>query len=143
MANLIYPLAKNAFLKGQIDLVTGSTLKAMLVSTTSGADGTHNYTYSSAHEFLSDIPAGARITSGVALSSKAVSAGAFSCGTITWASVAQIAAQTGQTLLIYNDTGTESTSRLVARHDTLTGMPVTPNGADIAVTWPGAVFTLS
>lgn len=37
--------------------------------------------------------------------------------------------------MIYADTGTESTSPLIAFIDTATGLPITPNGGDIIVTW--------
>ena len=54
MANHIYPLAKKQMLLGGIDL-SSVNVKALLVNV-SGA-GTL-YTYSAAHEFLSDIPSG-------------------------------------------------------------------------------------
>jgi hypothetical protein len=37
--------------------------------------------------------------------------------------------------VIYKDTGTAATSPLIAYIDTATGLPVTPNGGDITVTW--------
>ena len=40
-----------------------------------------------------------------------------------------------EALVIYKDTGTESTSPLIMYIDTATGLPVTPNGGDITVTW--------
>jgi hypothetical protein len=41
-----------------------------------------------------------------------------------------------EALLIYIDTGSAATSRLVAYIDTgVTGLPVTPNGGDIVITW--------
>lgn len=143
MANFVYPLALTAFAKGQIDLLTGSTLKAMLVSTTTGAGSPQNYTYNSADEFITAVPAGARLTAGVALSGKAVAAGALTAASVLFPAVTQPAAQTGQKIVIYNDTGTPATSRLVALIDTLTNLPVTPNGADISITWTGAVVTLA
>jgi len=36
---------------------------------------------------------------------------------------------------IYKDTGTESTSYLIANINSATGLPVTPNGGDIIVQW--------
>ena len=38
-------------------------------------------------------------------------------------------------IVIYKDTGTEATSPLIAYIDTATGLPITPNGGDIIVTW--------
>ena len=43
------------------------------------------------------------------------------------------------------DTGTDSTSPLIAFIDTATGLPITPNGGDIIVTWdngPNKLFKL-
>ena len=34
--------------------------------------------------------------------------------------------------MIYKDTGSEATSPLIAYIDTATGLPITPNGGDIA-----------
>ena len=36
---------------------------------------------------------------------------------------------------IYQDSGVEATSRLIANIDAATGLPVTPNGTDITVQW--------
>jgi len=38
-------------------------------------------------------------------------------------------------LVIYKDTGTASTSPLIAHIDTATNLPVTPNGGDITISW--------
>ena len=40
-----------------------------------------------------------------------------------------------EAIIIYSDTGTEATSPLIAYIDTATGLPITPNGGDIIVTW--------
>lgn len=47
-----------------------------------------------------------------------------------------------ESLIIAKDTGTESTSLLVNRWDTATGLPFTPSGADMTVTWAaGGIVT--
>jgi hypothetical protein len=47
-----------------------------------------------------------------------------------------VTGNSAEALLIYIDTGTAGTSRLVAWIDTsVTGLPVTPNGGDITITW--------
>src|SRR5438477_12411391 len=68
MANHIYPLAKKQMLQGGIDL-SSVNVKALLVNV-SGA-GTL-YAYSASHEFLSDVPSGARIATSGNLSGKAI-----------------------------------------------------------------------
>ncbi len=40
-------------------------------------------------------------------------------------------------LVLFKDTGTEATSDAIAAWDTLTGLPLTPNGADVTVVWAG------
>ena len=49
-----------------------------------------------------------------------------------------------EAIIIYIDTGNTATSRLVAYIDTgVTGLPVTPNGGDISISWnPSGIFQL-
>lgn len=126
MANRIYPKYKKASMSGgaTVNLLTGS-VKAALVNTTS-------YTYSDSHEFLSDIPGPAIIATTGAFGSKSVTdLAAFQAGTVVASAVtgAEIDA-----VVIYIDTGSSTTSRLVAYYDTgVTGLPVTPAGASYNV----------
>lgn len=125
MANTLYDYARQRFLEAQINWMT-DTVKAILVDT--GA-----YTPQTAvHQYLSDIPTSARIAGPVTLTSKATTGGAADAADCTFTSV------TGpsiEAIVIYSDTGTESTSPLIAYIDTATGLPITPNGGDIIVTW--------
>src|SRR3954465_7390433 len=70
MANKVYPKYKKAAMAGgaNVNLLTGN-VKVCLVDTDA-------YTYSDTHEFLSDIPLGARIAITGSLSSKVVTDGA-------------------------------------------------------------------
>lgn len=136
MANKIYPKYKKAALSGGAnhDLIAGS-VKLVLVDL--GA-----YTYSDTHEFLSDIPSGARISTTGALTSKAVSDTAvFSSANTQFATVTGPSVE-GVVMVI--DTGSPTTTRLVAFWDTgITGLPVTPSGASYNVIQDtGAWFTL-
>lgn len=135
MANAIYPLYKQALLDADsnVDLIAGN-VKAILVD---AAD----YTYSAAHNFLDDVPAGARVATSGNLTTKSVTDGTFDCDAWTWSTVT---GDPSEAIIIFIDTGVESTSRLVAYIDTgQTGLPVTPNGGNITFT-PNAsgVFTL-
>ncbi len=125
MANTLYDFARQRFLEAQINWMT-DTIKVILVDT--GA-----YTpQTSVHQYLSDIPTSARIAGPVTLTSKATTGGAADAADCTFTSV------TGpsiEAIVIYSDTGTESTSPLIAYIDTATGLPITPNGGDIIVTW--------
>jgi hypothetical protein len=52
--------------------------------------------------------------------------------------VASVSGDQFEAIVIYAHTGTEGTSRLIAAIDTATGLPCTPNGADITVQWSSA-----
>ncbi|CQA05857.1 Bacteriophage protein [Mycobacteroides abscessus] len=41
----------------------------------------------------------------------------------------------GEAVVIFKDTGTAGTSRLIFYLDTASGLPVTPNGGDINIKW--------
>lgn len=127
MANLRYPKYKAAQEKALTpDLSSGAVnVKAVLVDF--GA-----YTYSAAHEFLSDVPGGARIATSGNLTTKAVSAadGSFDFDDFVFTAVTGVPCEA---IIFYHDTGVAGTSRLICIIDTATGLPVTPNGADINV----------
>lgn len=122
MANKVYPKYKAACMGGGADtnLLIGN-VKAVMIDT--GA-----YTYSDTHEFLSDIPAGARIAISGSLASKAVSAlAAFSSANCRWDGVTGASIEA---VALFVDTGSPASSRLIMYDDTgITGLPVTPGGA--------------
>lgn len=125
MANTLYDYARQRFLEAQINWMT-DTIKCILVDT--GA-----YTpQTSVHQYLSDIPTSARIAGPVTLTSKSTTGGAADAADCTFTSVS---GNSIEAIIIYSDTGTEATSPLIAYIDTATGLPITPNGGDIIVTW--------
>lgn len=125
MANTLYDFARQRFLEAQINWMT-DTVKVILVDT--GA-----YTPQTAiHQYLSDIPTSARIAGPVTLTSKATTGGAADAADCTFVSVT---GNSIEAIIIYADTGVEATSPLIAFIDTATGLPITPNGGDIIVTW--------
>lgn len=133
MANAIYPLYKQALLDGSANTdMSAGTVKVALVDT-----GT--YTYSGAHDFYNDV-------SGVVGTPQTIGSKTFTNGTFDGADVtfSSVSGASVEALIIYIDTGVSTTSRLVAYIDTgVTGLPVTPNGGDITVTWNASgIFTL-
>jgi hypothetical protein len=135
MANSLYDKARKAFADGDIDLLN-DTIKCVLID---AAD----YTVDLAnHDFLDDVPSGARVGTARTLGSKTTTAGVFDAADVTFSSV------TGdqcEAILIYKDTGTAGTSRLIAYIDSATGLPVTPNGGNIQIQWdngPNKIFKL-
>lgn len=129
MANTLYDSARKRFLEADIHWIT-DTLKVRLISTASYSP---NFT---THQFLSDIPSASRIGPEVTLTGKSTDGGAADANDATFASVSGAAVNA---ILIYKDTGVEGTSPLLAWIDTATGLPITPNGGDIIVTWDNGV----
>jgi hypothetical protein len=134
MANFVFDSMRNSALGSgtRVDL-DGETIKVMGVD---HADDTPAVT----DDFIDDIASGARvpaIASCPTLGSKTI--GSVGVG-IFDAADSVFTALTGdqfESLIIFKDTGTESTSALVLRYDTATGLPLTPNGADTTVVWAG------
>lgn len=121
MANKIYPKALERSMKTGLDLLT-QNVKAVFVDAAS-------YTYSDAHEFLSDIAVGARIATSGNLAGKTVATvttddARFDCDdfSVTFAS----AQPTCEALVYYVDTGVAATSYLIKYMDTSASLPLTP-----------------
>lgn len=134
MSNAIYPKYKEVILGAatNTNLLTG-TVKVALVDT--GV-----YTYNAAHQFLTSLT-GVVGTAGTIGATKTVTNGVFDGADVTFTAVT---GNSVEALVIYVDTGTAGTSPLVAYIDTsVTGLPVTPNGGDISITWNASgIFAL-
>jgi hypothetical protein len=139
MANAVYPLYKGF-------LLTAAANVSLSVDTAD--DGpyvalvdTGTYTYSAAHDFYNDL-------SGVVgtdqrITSPTTASGVFDGADVTFSAVSGASVEA---LVIYrHNTGANSTWKLVLYEDTsVTGLPVTPNGGDIVVTFNAAgIFTIS
>jgi len=119
MANAIYPKAKEQMLQGGINLSTGNVKVALIDLGT--------YTYSAAHEFFSSVTG--VVGTPVTLTTKTFVNGVFDADDVTFTSVT---GATAEALIIYIDTGTAGTSRLILFQDVgVTGLPVTPNSGNI------------
>lgn len=130
MANAVYPKFKEAMISGGANHdISGGNVKAVLVDLA-------DYTYSSAHDFLDDVASGGRVATSANLGSKTFTNGLFDAADTSFSAVT---GDISEAIIVYIDTGVESTSRLIAYFDTgVTGLPVTPNGGDINVTWNGS-----
>ena len=133
MASVIYPKAKESFLSQNpsIDMDT-DTIKAALVDT-----GT--YTYSAAHQYYSSVSG--VVGTPATLASKTVTSGTFDAADVTYTAVTGASVEA---IIIYKDTGSAATSPLIAYIDSASsGLPVTPNGGDITVSWNASgIFSL-
>lgn len=138
MANAIYPKWKEA-------LMTAAANSALNGSGTTGVYcalvDTGTYTYSAAHEFYSSL-SGVVGTDQEIGATKTYTNGVFDGADITHPSVT---GASSEALVLYvKNAGANTTWRLVAFIDTsVTGLPVTPNGGNIATTWNASgIFAL-
>jgi len=137
MANAIYPKYKEALLNASANsAITGSGTTGLYVALVD----TGTYTYSASHEFYSSL-------SGVVgtdqeITTPTLTGGVVDGGDVTFSAVSGASVEA---LVIYRkNAGANTTWRLVAYIDTgQTGLPVTPNGGNITITWNASgIFAL-
>lgn len=132
MANSLYDEARERLLLGSFAW-TSDTFNLVLVNNTS-------YTVAlTTHEFYVSAQGGV-VAGPVALASKTVVAGAADANDVTFTTVT--GAVIGS-IVCYKSVTTPSDSPLLFYIDTATGLPITPNGGDIIVTWdsgPNRIF---
>lgn len=102
----------------QIDLVT-DTIKYLFYSST----------YNGAHEFVSDLTGASIVARSGALAGKTVTSGVFVANN---SSITAVTGSAFAELVLYKDTGVDSSSPLICIFDVPT---FTPTGADISVIW--------
>lgn len=125
MANALYDLGREGFLAGDIDF-DANDIRIILIDE---ADDTIDL---AADDNLDDRASAARVATSTALASKTTTAGVADAADKTFSAVT---GDVSESIDMYKHTGAESTSRLICNIDTATGLPVTPNGGDITVTW--------
>ena len=124
MANALYGKGKEKLLTAAIN-ISSDTIKAALVSSA--------YTPNLAtDEFYTSI-SGSVLNTPQTLASKTITLGVVDAADILYTAVTSGA--TAKAVVIYKDTGTGSTSALLAYIDTITGFPLATNGGDITITW--------
>jgi hypothetical protein len=130
MASGLYDKGREGHLDGSI-VESTDTIKAVLVHNSAG--GTSYTVNLATDQFLSDVPSAARVATSGALASKTVTAGVFDAADVTLTAVTGVQVDA---IVLYKDTGTAGTSRLIAYIDTAaSGLPVVPNGGDITLQW--------
>jgi hypothetical protein len=125
MANALYDIGREGFLGGDIDW-DANDIRLILIDE---ADDTIDL---ATDDFLDDRPSAARVAVSGAFASKTKTAGVADAADVT---LSTVTGDQSESIDIYQHTGTESTSRLICNIDTATGLPVTPNGGDITITW--------
>jgi hypothetical protein len=114
MANALYDSGREGFLDGSIVWSSGD-IRAMLALST--------YTFSAAHKFIADLGA---VDNGrsASLASKTVTSGVADAADT---SLVATAATASKAIVLFQQTGSDATARLIAYIDTPTsGLPFTP-----------------
>lgn len=128
MSNALYDSCRGAFLRGELDWVN-NTFKVVLIDIA-------NYSVTlSGHTSFADVSGSAIVGTAVTLTNTTVQTnGAADADDITFVSVGGASIEA---LVIYKDDGSGIAANfpLIAYIDTATGLPITPNGGDIIVTW--------
>ena len=128
MANGLYDKGREGFLDGSIDWDTDT-----IVAVACDADYTPNL---ATDDTLADIPAGGRVATSAALTSKTVAAGVADADDALFSAVP--GGSTINRIVLVQDTGVEATSRLIGQIDTLAGggsVSVPTSGGDIIFRW--------
>ncbi len=139
MANAVYVKYKQSVLT-EADAnngLDGTTTAAPYVALVD----TGTYTFSSSHQFYSSLSG--IVGTDQAITTPTVTNGTFDGDDVTFTSVSGASVEA---LVIYrHNSGANTTWRLVLFEDTsVTGLPVTPNGGNIVVTWNASgIFTIS
>jgi len=136
MSNILYSLAKESLLKGEINLVNDD-LKVLFVK--------NSYTLNAdIHQFVADIGNENIAARSTVLDGKSVTLGTFDAENET---VENYGTSGFSYIIIYVDTGDDSTSPLLAYIDTATGLPVQSTSSEVSITiqWSdlsSKIFTL-
>ena len=124
MANTTYPKGAQKILGAAINFAA-DTIKACLVSS--------SYTFSTAHEFVSDL--GTRIGTDQTLAGKSVAGGVFDADDLDFGLLPP--GNTVKAVVLYRDTGNPSTSPVLFYFDSgpSVGLPFTTNGGALTIPW--------
>lgn len=125
MANALFTSFKVALLQADCDL--DDSIKVILV------DHADDTPVPATDDFLDDILAAARVATSGALASKTFTAGVFDAADLV---LTAVTGDAFESVVFFNDTPAAETAKdLILFLDTATGLPTTPNGADITLVW--------
>lgn len=131
--NALYDYARELCATSGLDWANGAAVfRAYLID----KDRSPGYTHATSHQFFSSIDnggTGPRAAGPVALGGRTATGGACDANDITFTGVP--AGSAIDAVVIIKFITNDGDSPLVAHIDTATGLPITPNGGDIIVTW--------
>lgn len=122
MANSAYPKGAQRILSAGVNFAA-HTIKAALVTTA--------YTFSAAHEFISEV--GTRIGTDRELTNKSITGGVLDADDLDFGALAP--GNTIKAVIVYRDTGSAATSPLLFYFDVVTGLPFATNGGAVTIPW--------
>lgn len=122
MSNVLYPKGAQKILGKQIDFLNDA-IKAAIVPS--------GYTFSTAHEFLSDL--GSLVGTAQSLTNKVITGGVFDADDVAFGAIAP--GPTLKAVVLFIDTGSPTTSSLIAYLDEVTGFPMVANGGAVSAQW--------
>ena len=129
MANALFDAGRQLFLEGSLDW-DAHNIKLVFV------DHADDTPLPATDDNLDDILAAARVATSGNFATKTTTAGVADAADVV---LTAVSGDPFESIVIYRDTGVESTSSLIAFIDTATGLPTTPNGNDITVAWDNGV----
>ena len=130
MANAAYPAGKEYILQNGLDSLD---IRVIIIDT-------NDYTYNAAHEDLADVAEASRVAVSGAMTSLTFTDGQFDADDVV---IETVSGDVSEALILYYHTGTEATSTLLFYLDTVdSGLPVTPNGGDVTITWGAYIAAL-
>jgi hypothetical protein len=141
MANALYPIWKAAIVQASTNSALNSTnVRTAFLDTAVAA-------YSAAHDFYNDWSGGvfpATRATGVALANRTYTAGVLDADDVVFSAFSNGSVSLEAIGMYIDDGSADSTSRLIMFMDTgITGMPFTPSGADVTISWNASgIFAL-
>ena len=125
MANALYGKGRQSFLEGGIAILTDDIKLNFLDSA--------DYTVSiDVDDFLNDIPGAAIVATSGNFAGKSSTLGVFDATDVV---VSTVSGDVFEAVGVYKSTGVSGTSNLLAYIDSATGLPFTPTGNNITVSW--------
>ena len=130
MANALYDKGREFCLEGAIAWLTAN-IKVVSI------DEDDDVPILTTDDFLDDILAGAREFTSGNFASKTSTDGVADAADLAPAFTGASGDQF-ESITIYRDSGSAATSELICNIDTATGLPLTPDGGNIDITWSSA-----
>jgi hypothetical protein len=125
MTNALFDAGRESFLAGSSDW-DANNIRLVFV------DHADDTPVPATDDNLDDILGAARVATSGNFASKTTTAGVADAADVT---VTSVTGDVFESVVIYKDTGTESTSTLLVFIDVATGLPLTPDGGNVTVQW--------